>query len=113
MLSEAVKIFGEGKVTSNIIYGLGETDDILVQTVEKLAEIGIVPTLRKIRFNEFNKEKIEEALTYKISKTSADRIIKLALKQKRILEKNGLTTKTFKTMCHKCGCCDIVPFWDI
>ena len=74
--------------------------------------MGVAPTLRKIRINEFNKEKIERVVSYKIPKVSANRIIELAVEQKKILEKNGLTTKTFKTMCHKCGCCDIVPFWD-
>ena len=113
MLEGAVSIFGKGNVTSNILYGLGEDDDTVVQTVEKLAKIGVVPTLRKIRINKFNKEKIENALSCKVPKDSTDRIIELALKQKQILERYGLTTKTFKTMCHKCGCCDIVPFWDL
>ena len=113
MLKEAVEIFGKGKVTSNIIYGLGESDRAVIKTIEKLAEIDIVPTLRKIRVNEFNRRKLEGALSYKIPETSTTRILKLAQEQKKILEKYGLTTKTFKTMCHKCGCCDIVPFWDL
>ena len=113
MLDEAVEIFGKGNVASNILFGLGEDDTAVVQTVEKLAEIGVVSTLRKVRRNKFNKRKIEEVLTSDIPKTSAERIITLALQQKKILKKNGLTTKTFETMCHKCGCCDIVPFWDV
>lgn len=113
MLETAVDIFGQGKVTSNILYGLGESDETVIKSVEKLAEMGVVPTLRKIRLNNFIREKLKATLNYKMPFISTDRIIKLAYEQKNILEKYGLTTKTFKTMCHKCGCCDIVPFWDI
>jgi len=112
-LSEAVKIFGKGNVTSNIIYGLGESDESVKKTIERLAKIGVVPTLRKIRINNFIKQKLEEVTTNKIYDVSTDRILKIAYEHKKILEKYGLTTKSFKTMCHRCGCCDIVPFWDI
>ena len=42
-----------------------------------------------------------------------ERLVRLAQEQKRILEEHGLTTLTFQTMCHSCGCCDIVPFRDV
>ena len=113
MLKEAVEIFGKGNVASNIIYGLGESDRIVIETIERLAKIGVVPTLRKIRINKLNRTKLEEAMSCEIPSTSSDRIINLAYEQKKILEKFNLSTKTFKTMCHKCGCCDIVPFWDL
>lgn len=112
-LKKAVEIFGKGKVTSNIIFGLGESDRSVIQCIEKLAEIGVVPTLRRIRVNKFNEEKLEEALSNRIPITSTDRILKLALDQKKIFEKYNLSTETFNTMCHKCGCCDIVPFLDL
>ena len=114
MLIYAVKIFGEGKVTSNILYGFGETDDTVVQAVEKLAEIGVTATLRRIRINKLNKTKIEKSLLYKLpSNVSASRILRLAVEQKKVFKKYGLTPETFKTMCHRCGCCDIVPFIDL
>lgn len=113
MLKESVELFGEGKVTSNIIYGLGESDKTIIESIKKLAEIGVVPTLRKIRTSELTKKKLEKATSYKLSNVPVDRILRIACEHKKILEKHGLTTKTFKTMCHKCGCCDIVPFWDV
>jgi len=113
MLEMAVEIFGKGKVTSNIIFGLGESDETVIKTTEALASMDIVPTLRKIRINKDNKKKLEKALSGKIPDTSSERILHLAVKQKQILKKYNLTTKTFKTMCHPCGCCDIVSFWDI
>ncbi len=112
-LKKAVKLFGKGKVTSNIIYGLGESDESVKKTIEKLAIIGVVPTLRKVRVNKFVKKKLEEATSNRIYDVSTDRILKISHEHKKILERYELTTKTFKTMCHKCGCCDIVPFWDI
>ena len=113
MLNEAVDIFGKGKVTSNIIFGLGELDETVIKTIETLASKGIVPTLRKIRINKGNKKKLETAISRKIPHTSSDRILHLANEHKQILKKYNLTTKTFKTMCHPCGCCDIVSFRDI
>ena len=113
MLNAAVKIFGKEKVTSNILYGLGENEDMLIDSIEKLAKIGVVPTLRKIYVNDLNKARIENALGKKIPAISADKMVDLAMKQKKIFEKYNLTTIKFKTMCHKCGCCDIVPFWDV
>jgi biotin synthase-related radical SAM superfamily protein len=113
MLEAAVGIFGRGKVTSNIIFGLGESDEAVLKTIETLASKGVVPTLRKIRINKENKKKLEDAVSYKIPDTSSERILQLANEQKKILKKHNLTTKTFKTMCHPCGCCDIVSFWDV
>lgn len=113
ILGEAVELFGKGKVTSNIIYGVGESDRSVIKAIEKLAKMGVVPTLRMIRINELNKKKLEEATSDKLPNISVDRILKIAHEHKKILEKYGLTTQTFETMCHKCGCCDIVPFWDV
>ncbi|UCF12863.1 MAG: radical SAM protein [Thermoplasmatales archaeon] len=113
ILREAVELFGKGKVTSNIIYGVGESDRSVIKAIEKLAKMGVVPTLRMIRINELNKKKLEEISSEKLPDISVNRILKIAHEQKKIIEKHGLTTQTFETMCHKCGCCDIVPFWDI
>ena len=48
-LEHAVKVFGRGKVTTNIIFGLGESDRSILEGVERLAGMGIVPTLRPLR----------------------------------------------------------------
>jgi len=111
-LEKAVKIFGKGKVASNIIYGLGESDRSVIKAIEMLAKIGAVPTLRAIRINEFNRRKLEDKISNRYPNISVERIVRFAHEHKNILIKKGLTTKTFETMCHKCGCCDIVPFWD-
>jgi hypothetical protein len=113
VLEESVRIFGVGRVTSNIIYGLGESDKSVFKAIEKLSKMGVVPNLRKIRINKFSKKKLDDIMSYKSYNISVDRILKIAQYHKEILERYCLTTKTFDTMCFKCGCCDIVPFWDV
>lgn len=111
MLTASVKIFGRGKVTSNLIFGLGETDDDLRTCMGTLASFGCVPGLRAIRMNSVNKDGLLSAgIEVGISE---ERAIRLARMQKEILEKHGLTTRTFRTMCFECGCCDLVPFRDL
>jgi biotin synthase-related radical SAM superfamily protein len=39
--------------------------------------------------------------------------LSLAKEQKKILKSYGLSPLGFKTMCHKCLGCDLVPFWDV
>jgi biotin synthase-like enzyme len=110
-LAHAVKVFGIGKVSSNIIIGMGESDENVLAGVRALAEIGVVATLRPVRVNDLNRS-LEEALG-RIEPISEERLLRLATEHKRILLDHGLTTLTFKTMCHSCTCCDIVPFRDI
>jgi biotin synthase-related radical SAM superfamily protein len=112
MLDYAVDIFGEGKVCSNILFGLGESDTSIINAIEDLVSRGVTPSLRKVRYNQqINRNGMEELekKTYNITK---ERIVNLGYKQKQILSKNNLTPKSFDTMCHKCYCCDLVPFID-
>ena len=112
-LEHAVDVFGEGKVTSNIIYGLGEREEDILETLERLASAGIVATLRKVRLSEVNADRIKKKIGRSPKKVNYDKILRLALNHKNILKKFGLTTKTFKTMCLPCACCDLVPFIDV
>jgi biotin synthase-related radical SAM superfamily protein len=111
-LAHAVKVFGKGKVCSNIIIGMGESDENALAGVKALSAIGVVATLRPLRVNDVNRSSLEEVLG-KLEPIGEGRLIRLAKEQKRILEKHQLSTLTFQTMCHSCGCCDIVPFRDI
>ncbi len=112
-LKHAVEVFGKGKVMSNIIIGLGESDEDVLKALEHFAKMGVTPVIRTLRANEFNKQVLTEALGHEVEAVTPERMLKLASKEKEILGKYGLTTATFETMCHKCGCCDIVPFWDV
>ncbi len=113
MLEHAVNVFGKGKVATNILIGLGESDEKVLEGIEHFARMGIVANIRVVRINDFNYERMVKALGHDLQKVEPERMIRLAVGQKEILDKYGLTTKSFETMCHKCGCCDIVPFWDV
>jgi biotin synthase-related radical SAM superfamily protein len=113
MIRYAVRIFGTGKVCSNIIVGLGETDENVLEGVEHLAKLGCVATIRPLKINDLNRNELEEALGYPLRPVSPERLVRLASEQKMILELYQLSTLSFKTMCHACTCCDIVPFRDL
>lgn len=111
-LEAAVGIFGRGRVTSNIIYGLGETDEDLGRFMDALCAMGVVPGARALRVNRYNRAALENALG-KLTPVSPERSIAVARIQKEAMEKHGLTSLSSHTMCLECGCCDIVPFRDI
>ncbi len=113
MLGEAVRVFGRGKVTSNIIIGLGEADDEVEAAVEVLAAMGVVPTIRVLRLNALNRPILEKALGHRVEPVPPERHIALATMLRDVLESHGLGRESFETMCHKCGCCDIEPGVDI
>lgn len=112
MLEASVDIFGKGHVTSNIIYGLGESDEQILEAVEQMASLGIMAGLRMLALNEANKPYLEEALG-EITSPSKERMVNLAKSHKEIFIRHGLDTRSFKTMCFACTCCDLVPFRDI
>lgn len=111
-LEHAVKVFGRAKVTTNIIFGLGETDENVLTGVERLAQMGIVPSLRPLRINDINREPLMEALG-SLDPVTPERILHLSEMAKVILLRHGLSPLDYQTMCHRCRCCDIVPFVDI
>lgn len=113
MINFAAVVFGRGRVCSNIIVGLGESDDNIIQGVEKLASAGVVTTLRPLSIDPSNRKILESALGHRIQPVRPVRLLKLACTQKQVLKRYRLTTSGFKTMCHACACCDIEPFMDV
>lgn len=45
LLEEAVKVFGEGKVSTHLIVGLGETEKEMVKMIQKCVDMGVLPAL--------------------------------------------------------------------
>jgi biotin synthase-related radical SAM superfamily protein len=111
-VNHACEVFGRNRVCSNIIFGMGETDGNVLYGTRVLANMGAVATLRALRVNERNAPALEKALGT-LKPVTADRMLTLARGQKVVLEEYGLTPLEFKTMCHACLSCDIVPFWDV
>ncbi len=112
MLSFAVDVFGKGMVSSNIIFGMGETDENIRTCFDKLSSMGVVPTARAIRWNTMNRNNLEKAIG-KQPYVTPERMIRIAEMQMDSLKKHGLDTRHLHTMCVECTCCDIVPFRDI
>jgi lipoate synthase len=112
VIEHAVSVFGRGKVTSNIIVGMGESDQNVLEGVEALAQRGCVASLRPLRLNDMNRGPMTEAVGV-LEPVSPERLLTLAGEHKRILEEQGLSSLSLHTMCHECRCCDIVPFRDL
>ncbi|MDR2846336.1 MAG: radical SAM protein [Candidatus Methanoplasma sp.] len=112
MLEAAVPIFGRGMVTSNIIFGLGETDEELCEMIDLLCSKDVIPTLRALRYNPYNGESLKDAIGT-VPKVSPDRAISTARMLKGRLEHFDLDSKKCHTMCIECTCCDLVPFRDL
>lgn len=112
LLKDAVDIFGKGKVISNIIYGMGETDADLSDVMDSLCSMGVIPGLRALRTNGINSIQLTDAIGVPEPITS-ERALGLARMQKEIMKKHGLTSLSSHTMCMECGCCDLVPFRDL
>lgn len=111
-INHSGEVFGRNRVCSNIIFGLGETDECVLDGVRVLANMGAVATLRALRRNEFNIHTLENALG-PLPPVGPERMLALARAEKSILAEHRLTPLEFRTMCHTCLACDIVPFWDV
>jgi hypothetical protein len=74
--------------------------------------MGIVPSIRALKINPINKAVMEGAFG-KLNQVTPERLLHLNQEAKLILMAHGLSTTSYHTMCHECGCCDLVPFKDL
>ncbi|MBO4302178.1 radical SAM protein [Methanosarcinaceae archaeon] len=105
-LKEAVTYFGKGNVYTNMIAGLGETDEAFEERLEELAQIGVMTDIRPVSVNPLRRGECF------MEKPSAERLLKLFGIQERICLKYGLRPDRAKTLCAKCGGCDLVCLTD-
>lgn len=106
-LEHAVRIFGRNHVFTNILIGLGETDETVIKGMDELASKGIIPILRKVNLHPLRVGEVY------VEEVSAGRLLKLAGIERRILEKYGLNSGNALTGCVPCTGCDITPFKDL
>lgn len=99
-LRKSVPLFGRGRVYSNIIVGLGETDENLERVMRDLAGIGVIPVLRPLT---------PAGSLADRHRPSADRLLRLYDVHEDILRKAGLDPARALTMCSACTGCDLVP----
>lgn len=98
---EAVDFFGEAQVSTYIIAGLGEDDQSLLEGVEMVANLGVIPFLvpfRPILGTEFEKR----------DPPSSNRMINLYRRVARILSEYNLDPSRNLAGCVRCGACSSV-----
>ncbi|MCX6673168.1 MAG: radical SAM protein [Methanothrix sp.] len=106
-LQEAVAIFGKNHVFTNIILGLGESDEILRISIDELTEMGIIPVLRAVF-----PHPLRAGETW-MERPSAKRLLDLARYLKKALEENILDGSAALTGCYRCTGCDLTPGRDL
>jgi len=106
-LREAVAIFGKNRVFTNIIVGLGESDELLRRSIDELTEWGVIPVLRAVF-----PHPLRAGETW-MERPSAERLLELARYLKMALEKNGLDGGAALTGCYRCTGCDLTPGRDL
>jgi biotin synthase-related radical SAM superfamily protein len=99
-LEESVQLFGRGHVFSNLIIGLGETDEEAEECIRALCGKGVIPVLRPLN-------PAGELKSWK--RPSAERLIRLFSIHRGALKEAGLDPRTAVTMCSACTGCDLVP----
>ena len=105
-LEEAVYVFGKGKVYSNVIAGLGETDEDMEKMIEKLAQLGVIACIRPVFETPLRKGDCF------MERPAKDRLLKLFEMQKSVSQKYDLHPEKSETMCSLCTGCDMVPSRD-
>ena len=99
-LRRSVEIFGEGAVCSNVIVGLGETDEEMAACIRDLTEAGVIPVVRPLS---------PAAELAGWSRPGADRLLRLLEIQEQALRDAGLDPRRVRTMCTACTGCDLTP----
>lgn len=103
-LSDSVPLFGRGHVFSNLIIGLGESDQDVYACIDELTATGVVPCLRPL--NPVARLAGAECPT-------PERLLRLAAHHARALEREHLNSDLALTMCTTCTGCDLVPGRDL
>jgi len=100
VLDRSVELFGKGRVFSNVIVGLGETDAEMEACINQLASHGVIPVLRPLN---------PVAGCAGMPRPPADRLRRLFSIHRQALARVGLDTAGALTMCTTCAGCDLVP----
>ena len=105
-LKDAVEVFGRNKVFSNILVGLGEDDLSIINGMRELIKMGVIPILRAV---------VEHPLRAqtRLKRPDASRLLRLARKERELLDENGLRANIAQTMCAPCTGCDLMPHRDV
>jgi biotin synthase-related radical SAM superfamily protein len=106
-LKEAVGIFGKNHVFTNVIVGLGESDETMRRGIDEMAEMGVLPVLRAVYPHPLRMGETE------MNRPGAERLQSLARYALQAFDRNGLRGDQALTMCYRCTGCDLVPHRDL
>ncbi len=99
-LEQSVPLFGRNHVFSNLIIGLGETDEEAAACIHALTRAGVIPVVRPLS---------PAAGCRGFGRPSKERILALNRIHEKALEEAGLDPTRARTMCVACTGCDLVP----
>ena len=99
-LDEAVRLFGRNHVFTNLIFGLGETDEEMKAAVGDLCALGVIASLRPFSPGGELKD---------LACPGFRRFMSLYKHHRSVLAANGLDTREAETMCVACTGCDMGP----
>jgi biotin synthase-related radical SAM superfamily protein len=106
-LVEAVGIFGKNRVFTNIIVGLGESNETLMNCIDELTDKGIIPVIRAVYPHPLRVGEVP------MQRPSKERLLSLARHLKDALDRNGLDAASALTGCCRCTGCDLVAGRDL
>jgi len=99
-LKRSVTLFGRDHVFSNLIIGLGESDEEVESCISALCALGVIPILRPLN---------PAGALSGFSRPNAERLTRLFTYHSRSLSAAGLNPGRALTMCVACTGCDMVP----
>jgi biotin synthase-related radical SAM superfamily protein len=100
VLEESVALFGRGRVFSNVIVGLSETDAEMESCIRSLTAIGVIPVLRPLS---------PAAGLKNYRRPAKERLMRLADLHYQLLKEADLDPSCAVSMCSACTGCDLVP----
>ena len=100
-LAASVPLFGKGHVFSNVILGLGESDQEMEACIYELCDLGVIPVIRPLN----PPAKLKEAGYHR---PDSKRLLAMHKIMTKALGKADLDPSLCKTMCPRCGGCDLV-----
>jgi len=102
-LDRSVLLFGKNHVFSNVIVGLGETDEEMKTCIQDLVARGVIPELRPLN-------PASDLKNY--PRPSPERLVRLHAILSQELDAAGLDPREAQTMCAACQGCDLVHLRD-
>ncbi len=100
---DAISVFGKNQVSTFVILGLGEDEDLTLRRCRQAIEIGVYPFLVPVR-------PINGALMESFKPPNVEYLEKMYLQVGKMLSQNGLSSDNSSSGCVKCKACSMLQF---